>query len=140
MKNNSIESPVVMLVDDDAIHNFINERILKMNGFTKEIYAYENALKALDFLKNASALTEPSLKLPDLIFLDIKMSLMDGHEFLDALSQHSPAMKKIKVIVLTLSFDPEDETRSRACSQVIDYIQKPLTPEFLDNLKQNGFI
>ena len=122
---------LVMLVDDNDTYNFINRRILEKKQFAKSIEVQSSGIGALSYLEEN--LDTPG-KLPDIIFLDIKMPLMNGHEFLFKLQQISNTVNgnKCKVVMLSSSGNEDDIRQSKEFPSVINFIQKPLTPEALD--------
>jgi CheY-like chemotaxis protein len=122
---------LVLLVDDDADNNFVNTWILKKD-FTEEVVAKQSAQEALDYLRNRSNLR---LELPSIIFLDIRMPVMDGFAFLneyDKLSEH--IKKSSQIIMLSSSFDKSDYNKAMENPNVVKYINKPLTPEALKGI------
>jgi len=124
----------ILLIDDDAVSNMINTKIIKMN-FDFTVSAFTNAKVALDQL---SRWTESSREeSPDAIFLDINMPIMDGWEFLDEF-QKLPAnlLSMCKVHLLTSSIDQEDIEKSKTYQIVCEFISKPLTSEKLKSLIQ----
>ena len=125
---------LVMLVDDNDTYNFINRRILEQNHFAKNIEVQSSGIGALSYLEEH--LDNPN-KLPDIIFLDIKMPLLNGHEFLFKLKQISEAVNnnnKCKVVMLSSSGDGDDINQAKKYPSVINFLQKPLTLEALDCL------
>jgi CheY-like chemotaxis protein len=124
---------LVMLVDDNDTYNFINRRILEKKGFAKNIQVQSSGIGALSYLEEN--LDTPG-KLPDIIFLDVKMPLMNGHEFLFKLEQIVETVNgsKCKVVMLSSSGEEEDIRQSSQFPSVINYIQKPLTADALDAL------
>ena len=74
----------ILLVDDNDIDNLINRKMLEASGITEKIYVSTSAKSALEFLKNLNLLDDQKGgHLPELLFLDIDMPLMDGYQFLD---------------------------------------------------------
>lgn len=124
---------LVMLVDDNDTYNFINRRILEQKKFAKYIEVQSSGIGALSYLEEH--LESPN-KLPDIIFLDIKMPLLDGHEFLFKLEKilESVNSEKCKVVMLSSSGDENDIHQAKEYSSVITFIQKPLTSEALDSI------
>lgn len=91
---------VVMIVDDDADDRmFFQESLKELNASVACLEA-ENGAQALSLLKE-------TITLPQYIFLDLNMPIMNGIEFLHAISS-DPALKQIPVIVYTTSVSPDD--------------------------------
>ncbi len=123
---------LVMLVDDNDTYNFINRRILEQMGFARSVQVQSSGIGALSYLEEH--ISEPD-KLPDIIFLDIKMPLLNGHEFLYKLQRISQSeTDKCKVVMLSSSGDEKDINQTKIYSNVIHFIQKPLTPSALEHL------
>ena len=71
-------------------------------------------------------------KIPDVIFLDLNMPIMDGWEFLDEFLKIPRSLKKrITLYVVSSSIDPRDINRAKSISLVEDYLIKPITYEEL---------
>ena len=87
----------------------------------KEIDIAENVLRALKMISSQE-------DCPDIIFLDIKMPGLDGFDFLDKLKKLTLS-KNVKIVMLTSSLRPEDKLRAFSYKAVVDYLEKPLTPE-----------
>ncbi|MEQ8219930.1 MAG: response regulator [Arenibacter sp.] len=115
----------VLLVEDDETTNFISKIILKSAGFLN----VEEALNGMEACRHLEK------DCPDLIFLDINMPVMDGWEFLDEKKVSAPC-KDAKIAILTSSTHPEDQKRAENYPCVIAYLEKPLTNEKVEGLKQ----
>lgn len=70
----------ILLVDDNNATNFYNKRALKHYGFTEELVVAVDGKKALDHINVFN-------NVPDLIFLDINMPVMNGIEFIEEVNK-----------------------------------------------------
>lgn len=65
--------------------------------------------------------------MPDVIFLDINMPIMNGWQFLEQFKQIQPKIdKEITIYLVSSSFDDRDINRSKEYTEVTDYIIKPV--------------
>ncbi len=130
----------VMLVDDNEIDNLINQKMIEAADISAHIFTHSGARSAIEFLKNVEKLSEiVQNALPDVIFLDIDMPLMDGFQFLDEFEKMAESTKAhCKIIMLTSSINPQDVNKSKKYSYVKKYINKPLTQENLLKLKDDA--
>lgn len=118
----------VMLVDDNEIDNLINSKIIETTGISEVIYMHSTAISAIDFLKNIRKIsTEEDNKLPEFIFLDIDMPMMDGFQFIEEFNSLDPFITKYcKVVMLTASMNPKDKMQASKSDALIKYLNKPL--------------
>lgn len=118
----------VLVVDDDENWCYLSKKILERAGFSREILTVKNGQEALNLLEKNF---EAHLKQPDLIFLDIKMPVMDGFEFLEAvLKKENINLDHIRIYICSSSFNPKDKERANLYP-IAGYISKPLTKEIL---------
>jgi CheY-like chemotaxis protein len=116
----------VLLVDDDHIFNYLNERIIQRMGFSDEIHSARNGQEAIDLLNKYLS---GSSALPDIIFLDLNMPVMDGFAFIEAFKRmNMPGKEKISIIVVTSSQDPQDIARAKSLG-IDHYLTKPITED-----------
>lgn len=120
----------VIIIDDDKMVLFIQEKMLQMSGFSSTPLKFEDASKALDYFKSNTNTKDV------IIFLDINMPYISGWEFLDELEENQPK-QNIYVIVVTSSIDLRDKESAFEYDSVVDYMVKPVTKENLVQLKSN---
>jgi len=136
MSNSGKKFYTVMLIDDNEIDNLINQKMIEAANITEHIFTHTGARSAIEFLKNIEKVEDVAKKiLPDVIFLDIDMPLMDGFQFLDEFDKLSESTKsKCKIVMLTSSINPQDVNKSKEYSYVKKYINKPLSQENLEKI------
>jgi len=123
----SVAYKICLLIDDNYIDNFVTRRILESGHFADEIVVRQSPTDAIE------ALREGEVK-PDVIFLDIRMPLMSGFEFLQEYDKLDDDQKGAKIFMLSSSLDPTDFKRSTENKYITQFIHKPLTHKILEEL------
>ena len=122
----------LLLIDDSYIDNLINRKILDNDNFAESITVIESPKEAFNYIRD---LYLEGKELPEVIFLDLRMPLMNGFEFLKALMDLPDlGPDKIRIYVLSSSLDPEDIKRVKENHLVTRFISKPLTSQILQDI------
>jgi CheY-like chemotaxis protein len=116
-----------LLIDDNYIDNFVTRKILEGSNFAETIIVVRSATEAI------SSLRDGIIK-PDVIFLDVRMPLMGGFEFLEEYDKINIDKSHIKIFMLSSSLDPLDMRKSMDNKYITQFIYKPLTQKALEEL------
>ncbi len=121
-----------LLVDDNFIDNMINQKILTNSDFTEKVIVKQSCEAAIEYLKE---LDKAELEFPEVIFLDVRMPVKTGFDFLLEFQEFKrEKIRDIKVVMLSSSLDPNDHKKIIEFHNVVDFFGKPLTSELLKNL------
>ncbi|MBS1527099.1 MAG: response regulator [Bacteroidetes bacterium] len=117
-----------LLIDDNYIDNFVTRRILESSNFAEKVVVSSSASEAIEWLRAGKVR-------PDAIFLDIRMPVMGGFEFLQEYDKLDIEGKKnIKIFMLSSSLDPADMRKSANNKYITHFIHKPLTQKALEDI------
>lgn len=113
----------IFLIDDQSISNFINRKLLEIEGYKGEIIDFTNPSIALDRVMDEENI---------LIFLDLNMPEMNGWQFLETLESKNI---KHRIVILTSSTSILDRNKAKNHPSVVKFIVKPLNKEKLSKIK-----
>jgi hypothetical protein len=120
-----------LLIDDDAIYNFVHAKIIKQLDEAAELVDFTSGSEALLFIEErfSSEKAEPTV-----VFLDLTMPELSGFELLDALQElPSDWTSKMSIYIITSSLSEKDVQKSKEYPVIKGYIGKPLS---FDRLKE----
>lgn len=128
--------PAILLVDDDATTNFINQRLLRRLQVTEEVQVALNGEEALARLQSCGLESDPC---PALILLDVNMPVMNGFEFLEAFADLPPNQRGAIIIVMLTTTQLNQDLARIQHLPVADFLPKPLTREAVLDVLQRHF-
>jgi CheY-like chemotaxis protein len=123
--------PKILLVDDDKITNYLNEKLILRLDIGHEIVAKANGKDALLYLQQESIF-------PSLIFLDINMPGLNAFDFIEEYKKMGYQNKGAHIVILTISEDLDDLIRLKYLGKY-GYVNKPLTEEKMLSIYNDYF-
>lgn len=125
----------LFLVDDDEIFQFLCSEVINSTQLVNEIKFFSNGSEAINYLEKVKDAPE---ELPEIIFLDLFMPVLDGWGFLEKFNAIKPKLSRnIVIYIISSSIDPADIQRAMSIADVSEFIIKPLTREkFINSLKE----
>jgi len=122
----------VVLIDDDAVTNFVNTRLLLKTQLVGQVHSIQSTEEALEYFGEISAGKEPN---PFLVLVDIRMPIMDGFTLADEIFTRYPDLRgKSLVYFLSSSLDPKDEDRATSLGFCSGFLRKPLSMATLEEM------
>lgn len=122
----------IMIIDDNQIDLYIISKLISKNNFCENILEYNSAQKALNYIAENQ---ENSSLMPQIIFLDIYMPVMDGFEFLKKYKKlFKNANQKCKIVMVSSSIDHNDISRAKSDKNVVLFATKPINKKLFDDV------
>lgn len=119
------ENLQILIIDDDEINNFIAAKLIDKIPPRAVVNTCLNGQIGLDFIKSKLQNQE---EMPDIIFLDINMPVMNGWEFLEEFEKVKDQInKKVSINMLSSSVYNDDINKAETFHTVNKFISKPLT-------------
>ncbi|MGF1556837.1 response regulator [Paucihalobacter sp.] len=126
------ERNLVMIIDDNDFDRYVSKGLLKSSNFSKEILEFDSAKLAYNYLEVNQDNLE---KIPEVIFLDIYMPLMNGFEFINLFESLSPnVLNNCKICVLSTTVKDEHFFKAKSFEKNIMFTNKPITLAFLNTI------
>ncbi len=123
----SLDRPNIFVIDDDRIYQFAAKKTIEATGLAEKVMIFSNGEEAIHYLKKNAA---DGSSIPDIIFLDINMPVMNGWQFLEEYAHlRSDLQKNITIYMVSSSVDEYDIRKSKEFKTVSDYIIKPIQKE-----------
>ena len=116
----------ILMADDDADDRQMTREAFEENHLANDLRFVVDGEELMDYLKRRGKYQDPATSpRPGLILLDLNMPKKDGREALEEIKA-DPALRRIRVVIMTTSKAEEDILRSYDLSAA-SYITKPVT-------------
>ena len=119
----------IALIEDNPDDVLLMQELLKGTQLQYFLTVLKDGEQALDFIKT---LVLGHASVPDLVFLDLNLPKVSGHDILSEIRRHK-ILDQLRVVVLTTSENPEDK-RVALANRADCYCVKPPALENLWNV------
>lgn len=99
--------------------------------FAENIHNFEDGREALKYLKSVE-----NVMLPEVLFLDINMPMLDGWEFMEALEELNIG-DKMNIYITSSSINPLDLEKAEKSPFIKGFISKPISPDKLKKVVED---
>jgi CheY-like chemotaxis protein len=124
--------PILCFVDNDEVYLFLIRKMIEKKYGDCKVLEFLNGLEAIEFIKEN--IEYPQL-LPDIIFLDINMPVMDGWEFVESFKRiKNEIHKPITIYMVSSSVDEADMDRSKNIKEISEFVCKPMTIDKVNDI------
>lgn len=124
----------ISVIDDDPITIFGIKKMLDSLGICDCITTYANGKMAIDGIRKSISSGQG---VPDILFLDINMPIMDGWQFLEEFIA-IPIQKSVRINIVTSSIDPLDKRNwlyfKEKTHHQIDFKHKPIRQKDIEEI------
>jgi len=118
----------VLFIDDNKADNYVVNAHIKLDNIPIIPHFELNAIYAIDYLLKLN-----KFDFPHIIFVDFNMPLKDGFEFIEDFTRQFPD-SDATIYIMSSSIRPSDREKIKNYDIIKDYLEKPVTADFLINL------
>lgn len=122
------------IIDDDKIYVNLIKKIIETKKLCNNLLIFNNGKESIDYFESLlQNLSEDNI--PEIIFLDLNMPVLDGWGFLDRFTKIKNKFRKlITLYIVSSSINPNDIERAKTLSSVEDYLIKPVNINELETI------
>ena len=122
------------IIDDDLIYISLVKKIIERKNLCNKLLVFNDGKQSINYFETLLD-TIDSDAIPEIIFLDLNMPIMDGWEFIERFKKiKNKFNKNIELYVVSSSINPTDINRAKAFNEVNDYLKKPINIDALEKI------
>ncbi|WP_323026765.1 response regulator [Gelidibacter japonicus] len=120
------KTSLACIIDDDGMYIRLLKKIIEARKLCDNLLIFNNGKENIDYfeaiLKNLH-----EEEVPDIMFIDLNMPIMDGWEFIERFTKIENKFNKlISLYIVSSSINPVDIDRAKSLSNIKDYLVKPV--------------
>lgn len=119
----------ILITDDESEDRFFLQKALRKAGVKNPILEFRDGADLLHFLDGRVKEHKSATEIAELLFLDIKMPLVDGFDAMRSI-RDNPALNPLRIVIVSSSSLPRDQERASEFG-VAQYLEKYPTSETL---------
>lgn len=113
------------IIDDDNLYVNLLKKVIVTRKLCENLLIFNDGKQSIDYFEALSQNLDEE-KIPDIIFIDLNMPVMDGWEFIERFTKIENKFEKlITLYIVSSSIDPADISRAKTLSNIEDYLIKP---------------
>ncbi len=129
---------LIFSIDDDKVTQMLNQMIFNRTAFAKKCLAFMNGAEAINYFQQLNERDASLDNVPALIFLDLNMPVMGGWQFLNKMEEEViQRFPGIKIVISSSCLNPIEKKQADGNSNVIAFLNKPLTLDMINTLKHH---
>ena len=127
----------ILFTDDESEDRFFLQKALQKAGVRNPILEFRDGADLIEFLERAIAERKPLQEIAGLLFLDIKMPLVDGFDAMRWI-RGNPVVKLLQIVIVSSSSLPRDQEQASSLGAA-RYLEKyPTAAVLAEVVEQSG--
>jgi CheY-like chemotaxis protein len=122
----------ILITDDESEDRYFLQKALRRAGVNNPILEFRDGADLLEFLERETAERKPLREIASVLFLDIKMPLVDGFDAMRWIREN-PVVKLLQIVIVSSSSLPRDREQASKLGAA-GYLEKYPTADVLANL------